>query len=109
MAFKVYRNVREDGRGLVRVDEEESRKVRRIFELYAHQRYTIDNLMDALQAEGLTYTAAQPRFTRSKLYTILRDRSYIGELLHRGEWYPGKHPALLRAFTSEPAAISCFT
>lgn len=77
------------------VDEEEARGVRRIFEFYAYQHHTLDSLSEVLDAEGLTYTASKPRFTRSKLYSMLQDRSCLGEVYYRGQWYPGKQPPLI--------------
>lgn len=57
--------------------------------------HTLDSLGEQLAAEGLTYVPSQPRFTRSKLYAILRDRSYIGEIQHQGQWYRGTHEPLI--------------
>lgn len=90
-----YRNIRKDGRSLVEVHPENGPKVRRIFELYAFHGLSIDALADRLAEEGVTYTASRPRFTPSKLYALLTDRSYIGEVKHRGEWHPGQHAPLI--------------
>jgi hypothetical protein len=35
--------------------------------------------------------ATQPHWTRSHLYKILTDRSYIGDVKYQGNWYPGVH------------------
>lgn len=90
-----YRNVRVDGRGLVEVDPVAGENVRRVFELYAYRGHTLDSLSGALKAEGLTYSKSRPMFPRSTLYAILGDRSYIGEVLFRGQWHPGKHAPLV--------------
>lgn len=90
-----YRNYRKDGRGLVDVHPENGPKVKRIFHLYAYEQHTLDSLLEALAAEGITYCPSQPRFTRSKLYQILRDRSYIGEVKYQGQWHPGTHEPLV--------------
>ncbi len=90
-----YRNVRVEKRGLVEIDPENGPKVKRIFHLYAHHNHTLDSLLVALRDEGITYTTAAPQFGRSKLYEILRDRSYIGEIDYQGQWRPGKHPPLI--------------
>jgi hypothetical protein len=29
------------------------------------------------------------------VHNVLKDRAYIGEILHKGEWYPGKHEPLI--------------
>ena len=90
-----YRNVRSDGRGLVEVDSEEAAAVRRIFELYAYHGHTLDTLRQALADMEIHYTPRQPRFSRSKVHEILRDRCYIGEVNYRGNWFPGAHEAIV--------------
>lgn len=90
-----YRNVREEGKSLVEVDLEEAPKVQRIFHLYAYHGHTLDSLQKTLHETGVTYTNATPRFVRSTLYRILRDRSYIGEVRYHGRWHPGTHEPLI--------------
>jgi hypothetical protein len=34
-------------------------------------------------------------FTRSKLYGVLTNRAYIGEIRHKGQWLPGTHEPLV--------------
>ena len=94
-----YRNVRIDGRALVEVHSENGPKVKRIFDFYANHGHTLDSLIEALAREGIAYSASMPRFCRSKLYEILRDRAYIGEVEYHGQWHVGKHPALIDAMT----------
>ncbi len=96
-----YRNLRVDGRGLIETHPEHAHKVRRIFELYARDGHTIDSLVDALEAEGVFYNGNRARFVRSKLHDMLRDRAYLGEVFHQGQWYPGKHEPLVDAVTWE--------
>ena len=43
----------------------------------------------------MIFRSSQPKFPRSSVHNILKDRAYIGELLHKGEWYPGKHEPLI--------------
>ncbi len=90
-----YRNVRINGRSIVEIHPENAAVVRRAFELYAHYNHTLDTLSDALVAEGLHFSHTTPRFTRSKLYTVLTDRAYIGEIKHNGQWHPGTHEPLV--------------
>ncbi len=75
--------------------------MRRIFELYAHQGHTLDSLVERLLADGVEYLPGQPAFARSKVYSILRDRSYVGEVFYRGRWYPGKQEPLVERATFE--------
>ncbi|MCO6454889.1 MAG: recombinase family protein [Pirellulaceae bacterium] len=90
-----YRNVRIDGRSIVEVHPENARTIRRIFELYGYHSHTLDTLPDALVAEGIEYLPSTPKIGRSKLYTILTDRAYIGEIKFRGQWLPGTHTPII--------------
>lgn len=90
-----YRNVRREGRSVVETNGESARKVRRIFDLYAFEGHTLDSLIDELDREGLVYSSKTRRFTRSKLHLLLRDRSYLGEIPYKGQWYPGKQELLI--------------
>jgi len=69
--------------------------VRHIFDLYTRERHTLDSVAEALYLKGIYDTEATPRFPRSKLYAILRDRAYVGEVCHRGAWSPGSHEPLV--------------
>jgi DNA invertase Pin-like site-specific DNA recombinase len=90
-----YRNVRKDGRGVIEVDSRAAANIRRIFHLYAYENLTVDGLVERVHAEGLIFRTSSPGFPRASIYNILRDRSYIGEVRHRDEWYPGKHKPLI--------------
>ena len=90
-----YRNVRRDGRGLVETESQQARAVRRAYDLYAYHGHTLDSLGEKLLEEGFAYTQDVMRFPRSKLHTILHDRSYLGEIPFQGNWYPGVHEQLV--------------
>lgn len=90
-----YRNVRIDGRSIVEVHPENAGKIRRIFELYGYHSETLDTLVGKLEDEGIHWLPSTPKFGRSKLYTILTDRSYIGEIKFRGQWLPGTHTPII--------------
>jgi DNA invertase Pin-like site-specific DNA recombinase len=90
-----YRNVRINGRSIVKLHSESAATIRRIFELYGYHSHTLDTLGDALIEEGITYLTSTPKIGRSKLYTILTDRAYIGEIKFRGQWHPGTHTPLI--------------
>ena len=94
-----YRARRVEGRSIVEVDATAAAKVRRIFDLYACDAHTLDTLIDELADGHIRYTASTLRFPRSKLHTILRDRSYIGEVRFRGQWYPGSHEPIIDRVT----------
>lgn len=90
-----YRNIRIDGRSIVEVHPENAATILRIFELYGYHNHTLDTLGNALLEEGYEYLPSVRRIGRSKLYTILTDRSYIGEIKFRGQWVPGTHTPLI--------------
>lgn len=90
-----YRNVRKDGRGLIEVDPVPAANVKRIFHLYAYENLTLDGLVERINGEGMVFRASLPNFPRSSVHNILKDRAYIGEVLHKGQWYPGKHEPLI--------------
>jgi site-specific DNA recombinase len=90
-----YRNVRVEGRGTIAVDPVPSANVRRLFHLYAYENVTIDGLIKRLHDEGAVYRPSTPRFPRTSIHTILRDRSYIGEINFKGQFYSGKHEPLV--------------
>lgn len=35
------------------------------------------------------------RFDKTQIYKILHNRIYLGEIGHKGTWYPGEHPAII--------------
>ena len=90
-----YRNFRVDGRSLIEIDPENGPKVQRIFDLYANHGHTLDSLREALFDEGVFYKPSKPRFTRSHLHSILKNRAYIGELPYHGVWLQGTHQPLI--------------
>jgi site-specific DNA recombinase len=90
-----YKNIRVDGRGQIEIDSEYGPKVQRIFELYAHHGHTIDSLIAKMEEDGVMYLRSVPKFTRSKVHSILRDRAYIGDVHYQNQWHPGKHTPLI--------------
>jgi site-specific DNA recombinase len=87
--------VRKNGRGIVEVDPTAGPNIRRIFQLFAYNHLTLDSLAERLAADGFIFRPAVPRFPRSTLHRILRDKTYVGELEFRGNWCPGKHEPLV--------------
>ena len=90
-----YKNIRINGRGAVQIDPMNGPKVQRIFDLYGHGFHTLDSLANALLEEGIEYLPSVKKVPRSKLHTILTDRSYLGELRHHKAWFPGTHEPLV--------------
>lgn len=94
-----FRNIRINGRSIIEINPDSAAVVRRAFELYASHNHTLDTLGAALLAEGALYCQSLPKFTRSKLHTLLTDRSYIGEVRYKGLWLPGTHEPLVDRVT----------
>ena len=94
-----YQNYRIGRQAYVRIHQENGPKVRRIFELYAYENISVRDLIKRLAAEGIGYTDRYPRFNSSKLYKILMDRTYIGEIPTQHGWLPGVHDPLVDELT----------
>jgi hypothetical protein len=85
------------------INDDEAAVVRRIFE----EMLTIGSptqIAARLTAEGITtkawttqegQTRAGTRIDKKYLHKLLRNRIYLGELSHKGTWYPGAHPAII--------------
>lgn len=94
-----YQNYRIGKQAYVRVHEENGPKVRRIFEVYAYENISVRDLIRRLAAEGIVYTDRYPRFNSSKLYKILMDRTYLGEIPTQHGWLQGVHDPLIDELT----------
>lgn len=79
----------------VRPHPQNANAVVRVFELYASGRHTFESLADQLAGEGYSYQKTQPRFHRTALSRILRNRIYIGDIKWGDKYYPGKHRPLI--------------
>lgn len=84
------------------VNDEEAGLVRRIFERYCALgcvqalKHELDRAGTQgrlrLQRDGTTRTVS---FSRGGLYAILNRRAYLGEVHHKGEWFPGQHTVIV--------------
>jgi site-specific DNA recombinase len=100
-----YRNIRVEKRGLVEVHPVNGPKVTKLFDLYAYHHLSLDGLQDRLYQEGIHYRDSVPRFPRSKLYAILKDRAYIGDVKYQGQWHPGTHKPLVDRVTFDKVQV----
>jgi site-specific DNA recombinase len=82
-----------DNRKLVAVPEE-AQVVRRIFDSFVVTRSTT-LMVKQLMEQGVTSKNGKP-LTKQAIYTILHNRLYIGDLGHKGNFYPGQHEALIK-------------
>ena len=88
---------------LLVINDTEAAVVRRIFE----EMLTIGSptqIAARLTQEGITTkawttqdgrTRNGARIDKKYLHKLLRNRIYLGELSHKGTWYPGAHPAII--------------
>jgi DNA invertase Pin-like site-specific DNA recombinase len=75
------------------VNEAEAARVRRVFELFAETGSGIETVRRC-RTEGITTKTGRP-LDKGDVYKILHLRTYAGEVAHRGNVYPGEHPAIV--------------
>jgi DNA invertase Pin-like site-specific DNA recombinase len=86
------------------VEPSEARAVRRIFEQFVACRSTTD-LVRMLAVQGIT-SRKGTRFSKQALWKQLNNRIYLGEIVHKGKVYPGKHEAIIdRSLWDEVQAV----
>src|SRR5467141_1068632 len=89
------------------INPAEAETVRRIFALYIELRCVrrVKEEADRLWLSTKPSTTANGierggrSFSRGHIYTLLSNSIYIGEIAHKGQLYPGQHPALIDAET----------
>ena len=75
------------------VNEAEAAVVRRIFADFACDRSTT-HMVRNYAAEGIR-TKTGRTFCKQSIYKLLHNRMYLGEIVHKGRYYPGQHPPIL--------------
>ena len=75
------------------VNEAEAVRVRRVFELFVETGSGVETVR-RLQAEGLTAKTGR-LLDKGDVYKFLNLRTYIGEVEHKGQVYPGEHQAIV--------------
>ena len=85
------------------VNEAEAGTVRMIFQLYL-ELGCARRVKEAADRQGLLSKISPVRqrgsfggvaFTRGRIYHLLANPVYIGEIRHKGRSYPGQHPAII--------------
>jgi len=74
---------------------QQSKFVKRAFELYAQGNISLKNLRQKLYDEGYIYTQSHPKISTGQLGRMLANDSYIGFIRYRGKIYKGKHPLMV--------------
>ena len=88
---------------LLVVNETEAAVVRRIFEemltIGSPTQIAANLTLDGITTKAWTtqdaQTRAGTRIDKKYLHKLLRNRIYLGELSHKGNWYPGVHQAII--------------
>jgi hypothetical protein len=75
------------------VNESEAALVRRIFDDFVTMR-SATLMVKAYGAEGLVTKGGKP-FTKQTIYKMLHNRMYLGEIVHKGQGFPGQHQAIV--------------
>lgn len=83
---------RVEQRKLIVVDTEAA-LVSRLFNDFVECRSTTD-MVRQLAAEGVSNKTGKP-FSKQMLYHMLHNRLYLGEIAHKGKWFPGQHDAII--------------
>lgn len=79
----------------------EAMLVRRVFADFVRRRSPTD-LLRQLAAEGNTSRSGRP-ISKQALYKMFHNRPYLGEILHKGQAYPGQHEAIITRETWDAA------
>ncbi|NJL32301.1 MAG: recombinase family protein [Phycisphaerales bacterium] len=96
-----YMNVPTDRERPVQPHPENTKAVRRIFELYASGTMTFEQVGDQMLREGFIYRTSQPRFHRNAVSYILNNPYYTGLVQFRSEYFVGKHEPIIDKETFE--------
>ncbi len=79
----------------IKPDPVKSKLVMRAFELYSQGGMTFDMIGKRLHEEGYIYRPSTPRMCIGSVSYMLANRFYVGDIVWRGEVYPGKHRPLV--------------
>ena len=75
------------------VNEAEAARVRRVFDLFAETGSGVETVR-RLRAEGVTAKSGRS-LNKGDIYKLLNSRTYVGEVAHKGQVYPGEHEAIV--------------
>ena len=75
------------------VNEAEAARVRRAFELFAETGSGTEAVR-RLRAEGIAAKSGRP-LNKGHLYKLLHNRTYAGEVAHKGQVFAGEHEAIV--------------
>lgn len=76
------------------IDENKAPFIKKAFEMYATEVYSIDRICEQLHEDGLTNRNGKS-ISKSILHETLKNPFYIGQMRWKGEIYQGKHKPLI--------------
>jgi DNA invertase Pin-like site-specific DNA recombinase len=74
-------------------NEDEASRVRRVFELFVETQSGTETAR-RLQAGGVTSRSGR-LLDKGDMYKLLNLRTYVGEVTHKGQVFPGEHPGIV--------------
>lgn len=74
---------------------EKAKLVVRIFQLYSQGGMTFDMIAEQVHREGHIYRPSTPRLSPGSISYMLANRFYVGDIVWKGQIYPGKHRPLV--------------
>lgn len=83
----------------LQIDPQEAELVHRIFEQFITEQSTT-KIVKELNEQGIQ-TKRKKAFCKQSIYKILHNRTYIGEISHKGESFPAQHERLIDQITWE--------
>ncbi len=89
-----YKTAGDKGHRIHVIDEEKAPLVRHMFELYSTGHYSVRTLQGAMCDEGLRNRIGK-NVSQTRMYRLLSDPFYYGEVRWNDELYPGKHEPLI--------------
>jgi len=81
------------------IEPQEAELVQRIFEQFIAEKSTT-KIVKELNEQGIQ-TKRKKAFCKQSIYKILHNRTYIGEISHKGESFPAQHEGLIDPITWE--------
>ena len=83
----------------LQIEPKEAELVQRIFEQFVTEKSTT-KIVKELNEQGI-HTKRNKAFCKQSIYKILHNRTYIGEISHKGENFPAQHEGLIDSTTWE--------
>ena len=83
----------------LQIEPQEAELVQRIFEQFIAEQSTT-KIVKELNEQGIQ-TKRKKTFCKQSIYKILHNRTYIGEISHKGESFPAQHEGLIDSTTWE--------